>query len=103
MSRKDFNISDSFKDRVLSANDRWHKLFEKVVRVFDSIKDILQIWDNFDQQKGHLLLFLTESDMKLTDMETMGQFQRTDFENIEVSTFMFNLMHISKVEKSDIY
>ena len=83
ISKKEFNNCNSLKNRVLSANDRWHKLYKKVDDVFDAVKDILQIFDNFDQQKEHLLLFLTETDLKLTEMETTSPFQKNVYENIE--------------------
>lgn len=61
------------KDRVLSANEQWHKLYKRVVEVFEAIKNILQMWEDFQQLKEHLLLFLTETDVKLTEMESFPQ------------------------------
>lgn len=77
--------------RVSIANDRWHKLYKRVVEVFEVLKSILQMWDDFDQLKEHLLLFLTEVDLKLTELETSPTFLQSSCEDIEVSIVIFPL------------
>lgn len=89
ISKKDANISNSVKTRVSTANDRWHKLYKSVVEVFEVLKSILQTWDDFDQLKEHLLLFLTEIDLKLTELETSPTFLQSSCESIEVRNATF--------------
>lgn len=92
ISKKDSNISNSVKTRVSAANDRWHKLYKNVAEVFEVLKSILQTWDDFDQLKEHLLLFLTEVDLKLTELETSPTFLQSSCESIEVRIAFFLLI-----------
>lgn len=85
ISTKELNISSTLKHRVITANDQWRKLYEKVKEVFQIVKNILQTWDDFDQLKEHLLIFLTEIDVKLAEMEATSSFLETLYEGLEVS------------------
>ncbi|KFM65646.1 Nesprin-2, partial [Stegodyphus mimosarum] len=67
--KKELDVEDQLKSRLLKANDRWHKLYKNIIDVLEYIGNVLQMWEDYDKVKEHLLLFLTETDLKLTELE----------------------------------
>ncbi|XP_035211667.1 nesprin-1-like isoform X2 [Stegodyphus dumicola] len=67
--KQELDVEDQLKSRLLKANDRWHKLYKNIIDVLEYTGNVLQMWEEYDKVKEHLLLFLTETDLKLTELE----------------------------------
>lgn len=85
ISRKDLDVRNCLQTRVLSANDRWRILYKKVSDSITLIGHVLQSWAEYEQLHQHLHLFLTETHIKVTSLESSGEWKEEEWNSIMVS------------------
>lgn len=85
ISRKDLDVRNCLQTRVLSANDRWHILYKTISDSITIISHVLQSWAEYEQLHQHLHLFLTETHIKVTSLESSGEWKEDEWSSIMVS------------------
>ncbi|KAF8796836.1 Nesprin-1 like protein [Argiope bruennichi] len=81
-AKEELDVNNCLKNRVLLLNDRWRVLYQKVCDILTVLNNILQLWADYDQLHEHLHLFLTETHIKITELEHNNTFSQSECDSI---------------------